>query len=55
VRGLHFIVRLIYQGYSYGKYLRKDKVAFISQGLGAGIPFRIGTEGEIVTINLKPE
>ncbi|MDR0369931.1 MAG: hypothetical protein LBH96_05530 [Candidatus Peribacteria bacterium] len=41
------------QGYNYGKYTRKEKIAFVSQGLGAGIPFRIGTVGEIVIIHLK--
>ena len=52
IRGLHFIAKWVNQGYSYGKYTRKDKIAFISQGLGAGIPLRIGTEGEIVVIHL---
>ncbi|MDR2415413.1 MAG: metallophosphoesterase [Candidatus Peribacteria bacterium] len=52
VRGLHFISRMVFD-YNYGKYTRKDRTAFISQGLGAGIPFRIGTQGEIVILHLE--
>lgn len=55
IRGLHFLARILNQGYSYGKYTWKEKIAFVSQWLGAGIPFRIGTVGEIVVINIKGE
>jgi predicted MPP superfamily phosphohydrolase len=52
IRGLHFLSRMMFD-YNYGKYTYKDRTVFVSQGLGAGIPFRIGTEGEIVIIELK--
>jgi predicted MPP superfamily phosphohydrolase len=51
VRGLHFFSYLI-NDYTYGKSTRKEKTAFISQGIGTKTPIRIGTEGEIVIVNL---
>ncbi|MDR2191185.1 MAG: metallophosphoesterase [Candidatus Peribacteria bacterium] len=52
IRGVHFISHMVFD-YNYGKYTRKDRTAIVSQGLGAGIPFRIGTEGEIVILHLE--
>jgi predicted MPP superfamily phosphohydrolase len=52
VLGLNLFSHMI-NDYTYGKYTRNEKIAFVSQGLGAGIPFRLGTEGEIVVIELK--
>ena len=42
--------------YAYGRYEREGKIAFVSQGVGAWwAPIRIGTQSEIVMVELKAE
>jgi len=53
--GMRKVVELV-NGYGYGEYHYKDKIAFVTQGIGTwGLPFRLGTRSEIVMLHLLPE
>jgi predicted MPP superfamily phosphohydrolase len=49
---MHKIVDWV-NDYGYWPYYHNDKIAFVSQGIGTrGLPFRLGTQSEIVLITL---
>ena len=51
---MNWIIRPL-NDYAYGEYHLNDKTAFVSQGIGSWwAPIRIGTQSELVLIDLKP-
>jgi len=53
--GLRKVVEWV-NGYGYGRYDEYGKTAFVTQGIGTrGLPFRLGTQSEIVLLHLMPK
>ncbi len=52
--GMHKVVERV-NTYNYGEYTLKDQKAFVTQGIWTrGLPFRLGTQSEVVMLHLLP-